>query len=86
VAGLNASHDKTECERFHRSIGGHARFVTRNEFAKNDFNISPSRYIHTCKTDEHRPLAEIVEALNALEEAAKETDKALRAIFARIGV
>ena len=50
------------------------------------FNISPSRYIHTGEADEYRPIAEIVEELNALAEEAKVTDAALKAILKRIGV
>ena len=42
------------------------RIVSREEIAKNDFNISPSRYIHTGDADEYRPIAEIVEELDAL--------------------
>ncbi|HAL56637.1 MAG TPA: DNA methyltransferase, partial [Bacteroidetes bacterium] len=64
----------------------YSRIVTREEIAKNDFNISPSRYIHTGEADEYRPIAEIVEELNALEDEAKATDAALKAILARIGV
>ena len=45
-----------------------SRIVTREEIAKNDFNISPSRYIHTGEADEYRPIAEIVEELDALNE------------------
>ena len=63
-----------------------SRIVTRAEIAKNDFNISPSRYIHTGEADEYRPIALIVEELNALEEEAKATDAALKAILKRIGV
>ena len=63
-----------------------SRIVTREEIAKNDFNISPSRYIHTGEADEYRPIALIVEELNALEEEAKATDAALKAILKRIGV
>ena len=64
----------------------YSRIVTREEIAKNDYNISPSRYIHTGAADEYRPIAEIVEELNALEEEAKATDAALKAILKRIGV
>lgn len=64
----------------------YSRIVTREEIAKNDFNISPSRYIHTGEADEYRPIAEIVEELNALEEEAKATDAALKEILKRIGV
>jgi type I restriction-modification system DNA methylase subunit len=53
---------------------------------KNDYNISPSRYIHTSDAETYRPIAEIVEELEAIEAEARETDKALRGILKRIGV
>jgi type I restriction enzyme M protein len=62
------------------------RIVSREEIAKNDFNISPSRYIHTAEGEEYRPIAEIVEELKALEEEARATDATLKAILERIGV
>ena len=62
----------------------YSRIVTREEIAKNDYNISPSRYIHTGAAEEYRPIAEIVEELEALEAEARETDKALRHILERI--
>lgn len=63
-----------------------SKILTREEIAKNDFNISPSRYIHTADGEEYRPIAEIVEELNVLEEEAKETDKKLRQILKALGV
>ncbi len=38
------------------------------------------------EADEYRPIAEIVEELNALEKEAKATDAALTAILKRISV
>jgi type I restriction enzyme M protein len=64
----------------------YSRIVTRDEIAKNDFNISPSRYIHTAAGVEYRPIAEIVEELEALEAESRETDAALKKILARLGV
>jgi type I restriction enzyme M protein len=64
----------------------YSRIVTRDEMAKNDYNISPSRYIHTGEADEYRPLAEIVEEMNTLEEEAKATDAVLKAILKKIGL
>ena len=61
-----------------------SRIVTRAEIAKNDFNISPSRYIHTGETDEYRPISEIVEELEALEEQAVTTNVTLKNILQRI--
>ena len=61
-----------------------SRIVDHAELKKNDYNISPSRYIHTSDAETYRPIAEIVEELEAIEVEAKETDKALKGILARI--
>ncbi len=59
-----------------------SRIVTRNEIAKNDFNISPSRYIHTGEADEYRPIAEIVEELDDVgRRRIRITDAALKKIL-----
>jgi type I restriction enzyme M protein len=63
-----------------------SRIVDRAELVKNDYNLSPSRYIHTSDAEEYRPLAEIVAELDALEAEARETDKALRKILKQLGV
>ena len=63
-----------------------SRIVDHAELKKNDYNISPSRYIHTGEAETYRPLAEIVADLDAIEEEARETDKALREILEKIGV
>jgi type I restriction-modification system DNA methylase subunit len=55
------------------------------ELAKNDCNISLSRYIHTSDAETYRPIAEIVEELNAIELTARETDEALRGILKQLG-
>jgi type I restriction enzyme M protein len=63
-----------------------SRIVDHAELKKNDYNISPSRYIHTGEAETYRPIAEIVEELNAIEEEAKATDNALREILRQLGV
>ena len=63
-----------------------SRVVEREELAKNDFNISPSRYIHTSDAATYRPIAEIVKELDAIEAEAREADRALREILGRLGV
>jgi len=62
------------------------RIVDRAELKKNDYNISPSRYIHTSDAETYRPLAEIVEELNVIEAEARETDAALKIILKKIGI
>ncbi len=67
-----------------REVGKYSRIVTREEIAKNDFNISPSRYIHTGEADEYRPIAEIVEELDVLEEEAALVSDLLKSILKKI--
>lgn len=63
-----------------------SRIVDQEELAKNDYNISPSRYIHTSDAATYRPIAEIVKDLDAIEAEAREADRALREILGRLGV
>jgi len=63
-----------------------SRIVDLEELRKNDYNISPSRYIHTGDAETYRPIGEIVAELDAIEAEAKETDKALRKILQRLGI
>ena len=63
-----------------------SRIVEHAELKKNDYNISPSRYIHTSDAETYRPIAEIVEELKGIEAEARETDKALKEILGKIGI
>ena len=69
-----------------REVGKYSRIVTREEIAKNDFNISPSRYVHTGADEEYRPLAEIAQELRDLEDEAMATSKQLDKLFSILGV
>jgi type I restriction enzyme M protein len=59
----------------------YSRIVPCQEIAKNDFNISPSRYIHTNKGEEYRPIQEIIEDLDELESTATHTNQLLRKLL-----
>jgi len=63
-----------------------SRIVNHAELKKNDYNISPSRYIHTGEAETYRPIEDIVKDLNAIELEARETDEALRKILKQLGV
>ena len=63
-----------------------SRIVAHAELEKNDYNISPSRYIHTSDAETYRPIAEIVEELESIEGEARKTDVALKKILKKIGV
>src|SRR6516225_8460958 len=64
-----------------KEVEKYSRIVSREEVAKNDFNISPSRYIHTVEGEEYRPIPEIVDDLAELEAEASETNASLRQVL-----
>ena len=64
-----------------KEVEKYSRIVPLEEIAKNDFNISPSRYIHTGEGEEYRPIADILEELEDLEKGASETNQALYKIL-----
>ena len=68
-----------------QEVERYSRIVSRAEIAKNDFNISPSRYVHTGEADEYRPISEIVEELETLGEEAATTNSALKSILSKLG-
>ncbi len=69
-----------------KEVEKYSRIVTREEIDKNDYNFSPSRYIHTVESEEYRPIAEIMEELDALEEDAAETGAELKKILKALNV
>jgi type I restriction enzyme M protein len=71
-----------------REVEKYSRVVTSEEISKpsNDFSISPSRYIHTGTGEDYRPIAEIAEELEALDEEVARTNAVLKKVLARINV
>ena len=69
-----------------KEVDKYSRIVSREEIAKNDFNISPSRYIHTGAGEEYRPIGEIMEEMDALEVEVAETKQALRSILQTVSI
>jgi type I restriction enzyme M protein len=63
-----------------------AKVVTREQVAKEDYNISPSRYIHVAEAETHRPIAKILVELEALDAEAAEANAALRSVLEKVRV
>jgi type I restriction enzyme M protein len=63
-----------------------AKIITREQVAREDYNISPSRYIHVADAETHRPIAQILEELEALEVEAANVSAALRSALREVGV
>lgn len=59
--------------------------VNQAELKKNDYNISPSRYIHTSDAETYRPIPEVVAGLDEIETLAKKTDDEFGEILNKIG-
>jgi type I restriction enzyme M protein len=64
----------------------YSRVVDREEIARNDFNISPSRYIHTGEGEEYRPIVAILDELDELTSEATKIDGELATMLRRMGV
>jgi len=63
-----------------------SRIVGHDELKKNDYNISPSRYIHTADAETYRQISEIVAELDAIETEARETNAELRHILGTLDI
>jgi type I restriction enzyme M protein len=63
-----------------------AKVVTREQVAKEDFNISPSRYVHVADAETYRPISEILEELESLDAKAAEANAALKATLVKVCV
>jgi len=69
-----------------KAIENFSVFVSKEELAKNDYNISPSRYIHLGGTEEYKPVEEILSELAEVEAKAKEADKNLQKVLKELGI
>jgi type I restriction enzyme M protein len=63
-----------------------SRIVDKDEIVKNDYNLSPSRYIHTVDAEEYRPIGEIVKELDELEVESEKTGATLRTVLKKLGI
>ena len=61
-----------------------SKIVTTDETKKNDYNLSPSRYVETAEAETHRSIGHILYDLEQAEQDAKRVDKELAAIFAKL--
>lgn len=79
IKKIVATYQKREViEKFSAAVG-------LEEIIKNDYNISPSRYIHTGATEEYRPIGEILAELVEVEGRANEADIKLKEVLGKLG-
>jgi type I restriction enzyme M protein len=64
---------------------GISKIISNQEAVKNDYNLSPSRYVSQDGGDESLPLEEAVVLLREAEEERKRADDKLRGVLVRLG-
>jgi len=65
---------------------GFAAIITSEEAARNDYNLSPSRYVSTNNKEEVLPLEEAVVLLEEAEEERAEADRTLGEVLRQLGL
>ncbi len=65
---------------------GLSKIVSKEEVIKNDYNLSPSRYVAQEGEDDTLPLEDAMVLLKEAEEERKEIDEKLKEIFSEIGL
>ena len=65
---------------------GISKVVFKEEVARNDYNLSPSRYVAQDDGEEVLPLEEAVVLLKEAEEERKEADESLKEVLGIIGI
>jgi len=64
---------------------GISKIVSKEEITKNDFNLSPSRYVSQAGEDTTLPLDEAITLLKEAEEERKISDKTLNGVLRQLG-
>lgn len=68
-----------------KEVEGFSKIITNDEAARNDYNLSPSRYVATGEKEEYLPVDEVLVELEQVEEERKKIDEKLNAILRRMG-
>ena len=65
---------------------GLSKVIKLDKIIKNDFNLSPSRYVSNNNKDEVLPLDEAVVLLAEAEEERQVADNELKAVLSKLGL
>jgi type I restriction enzyme M protein len=69
-----------------QAVEGFAAIITREETARNDYNLSPSRYVSSNNKEEVLPLEEAIVLLEEAEEERAQADRTLNEILQQLGL
>ena len=75
-------------EAYHQwqAVEGFSAIITREEAARNDYNLSPSRYVAQNGEDNTLPIEDAVVQLQEAEEERQKADEKLQKILEELGV
>lgn len=68
-----------------KEMEGFSKIITIEEARKNDYNLSPSRYVSVDEEEEVQPIEDILIELGEVEEERERVDKELKNILRRLG-
>jgi len=68
-----------------KEVEGFSKVITIEEARKNDYNLSPSRYVSVDEEEEISPIEDILIELGEIEEEREKVDKELKEILERLG-
>jgi type I restriction enzyme M protein len=85
---LTAEHAEHIAHLYHewREEAGVSAIISKEEAAKNDYNLSPSRYVAQGAAEEVLPVEEAVVLLQEAEEERVRADRELKDVLARLGL
>jgi len=61
-----------------------SKIINLEEAEKNDFNLSPSRYVSLAETERYRPIAEITKELTQIEKTRQKVEERIKGILRKI--
>ena len=66
-------------------VEGFSKIITIEEARRNDYNLSPSRYVSTNEREELQPIEDILVELGKIEEEREAIDRELEQILTKMG-
>ena len=67
-----------------KEVKNFVKIITKEEAVKNDYNLSPSRYVSLLEETTYRPIPEILPELKAIQKEEKKVDKELDQILKKL--
>lgn len=79
---------KKIAEAFHafRDVERFTKVIAVDEAVKNDYNLSPSRYVETGAAEEYKDIPALLTELGKLDEESERIDKELADVFQKLGL